>query len=74
VMGKGCSEKPHRQLSKDISGTCLCGLGILRFPRENDRQQLKQKVPMLRSIQRWSDQLESMSQDCFDLGYVLGSL
>ena len=26
----------------------------------------KQEVPVLRSIQRWSDQSESMLQDCFD--------
>jgi hypothetical protein len=29
------------------------------------RQKLKQEVPVLRSIQRWSDQLESMLEDCF---------
>ena len=30
------------------------------------RQKLEQEVPMLRSIQCWSDQSESMLQDCFD--------
>ena len=30
------------------------------------RQKLKQEVPVQRSIQRWSDQSESMLQDCFD--------
>ena len=30
------------------------------------RQKLKQEVPVLRSIQCWSDQTESMLQDCFD--------
>jgi hypothetical protein len=30
------------------------------------RQTLKQEVPMLRTIQHWSDQSESMLQDCFD--------
>ena len=30
------------------------------------RQKLKQEEPVLRSIQRWSDQSESMLQDCFD--------
>ena len=29
------------------------------------RQKLKQEVPVVRSIQSWSDQLESMLQDCF---------
>ena len=30
------------------------------------RQKLKQEAPMLRSIQRWSDQSDSTLQDCFD--------
>jgi hypothetical protein len=30
------------------------------------RQKLKQEAPMVRTIQRWSDQSESMLQDCFD--------
>ena len=30
------------------------------------RHKLKQEVPVLRSIQRWSDQSESMLQNCFD--------
>jgi hypothetical protein len=30
------------------------------------RQKLKQEVPVLRFIQRWSDQSESMLQGCFD--------
>jgi hypothetical protein len=30
------------------------------------RQKLKQEVPVLRSIQCWSDQSESVLQDCFD--------
>ena len=30
------------------------------------RQKLKQDVPVLRSIQLWSDQLESTLQDCFN--------
>jgi hypothetical protein len=30
------------------------------------RQKLKQEVPVLRTIQHWSDQLESTLQDCFD--------
>ena len=30
------------------------------------RQKLKQEMPMLRSIQRWSAQSDSTLQDCFD--------
>ena len=30
------------------------------------RQKIKQEVPMLKSIQCWSDQSESMLQNCFD--------
>ena len=30
------------------------------------RQKLKQETPVLRSIQRWSDQSDSTLQDCFD--------
>jgi hypothetical protein len=30
------------------------------------RQKLKQDVPVTRTIERWSDQSESMFQDCFD--------
>ena len=30
------------------------------------RQKLKQETPMLRSIQRWSNQSDSTLQDCFD--------
>jgi hypothetical protein len=30
------------------------------------RQKLKQETPVLRAIQRWSDQSDSMLQDCFD--------
>ena len=30
------------------------------------RQKLKQEAPALRSVQRWSDQSDSMLQDCFD--------
>ena len=30
------------------------------------RQKLKQETPVLRSIQRWSDQSYSTLQDCFD--------
>ena len=30
------------------------------------RQKLKQEVPVLRSIQYWSDQSDSTLQDCFD--------
>jgi hypothetical protein len=30
------------------------------------RQKLKQEVPALKTIQRWSDKSESMVQDCFD--------
>ena len=30
------------------------------------RQKLKQEVPVLRTIQCWSDQSESTLQDCFD--------
>ena len=30
------------------------------------RQKLKQEAPVLRSVQRWSDQSDSTLQDCFD--------
>jgi hypothetical protein len=30
------------------------------------RQKLKQETPMLKSVQRWSDQSDSTLQDCFD--------
>ena len=30
------------------------------------KQKLKQEVPVLRSIQRWSDKSDSTLQDCFD--------
>ena len=30
------------------------------------RQKLKQETPVLRSVQRWSDQSDSTLQDCFD--------
>ena len=30
------------------------------------RQKLKQEAPSLRSVQRWSNQSDSMLQDCFD--------
>ena len=38
----------------------------IEIPDYSSRQTLKQEVPVLLSIQRWSDQLESMLQDCFD--------
>ncbi|CDQ74389.1 unnamed protein product [Oncorhynchus mykiss] len=55
---------------------------LIKYARETDqlnklrtlkhrlaRQKLKQEVPILRTIQRWSDQLESTLQDCFDHPY-----
>jgi hypothetical protein len=41
-------------------------VSILLLPTH--RQKLKQEACVVRTAQRWSEQLESMLQDCFDYG------
>uniref|UniRef100_A0A4W5PN64 Endonuclease/exonuclease/phosphatase domain-containing protein n=1 Tax=Hucho hucho TaxID=62062 RepID=A0A4W5PN64_9TELE len=72
-----CATRAHKILDHCYFNVCDAYKAILRPPfgkSDHDsilllpayRQKLKQETPVLRSVQRWSDQSDSTLQDCFE--------